>query len=106
MQLFLQTIGGINDETRLRILRFIAMHGTVCVCDIERSFDMIQSRISRHLEILKEAGFLRLERKGRWAHYTIRTPLDVFRQSVLNEIACIEMEIPLLVRGCDTDDNR
>lgn len=106
MHIFLQTIGGINDETRLRILRFIAVHGTVCVCDIERSFDMIQSRVSRHLKILKEAGFLRLDRKGRWAHYTIRTPLDAFRQSVLNEIACIEMEIPPLAKGCDVDDNR
>lgn len=106
MQIFLQTIGGINDETRLRILRFIAVNKTVCVCDIERSFDMIQSRVSRHLKILKEAGFLRLERKGRWAHYTIRTPLDAFRQSVLSEIACIEMEIPPLAKGCDVDDNR
>ena len=91
---FLQTIGALNDETRLRILRFIDINGSVCVCDIEAAFGMIQSRISRHLKILKEAGFLRVERRGRWAYYTIRSPLDKFRQDTLKEISFLEMKIP------------
>jgi len=100
MDVFLRTVGGLNDETRLRMLLFIDTYGEVCVCDIEASFEMIQSRVSRHLKILKEAGFLKLERKGRWAHYSIRTPLDVFRQAVLAELRYVEMEIPLLKKGC------
>ncbi|MEA1954909.1 MAG: metalloregulator ArsR/SmtB family transcription factor [Campylobacterota bacterium] len=99
MDIFLKTIGSINDETRLKILRFIDKNGEVCVCDIENSFDMIQSRVSRHLKILKEAGFLRVERKGRWAYYSVRTPLDVFRKSILNEISYLELNIPILNKG-------
>jgi ArsR family transcriptional regulator len=99
---FLQTIGALNDETRLRILRFIDINGAVCVCDIESAFGMIQSRISRHLKILKEAGFLRVERKGRWAYYAIRSPLDRFRQDILTEIGYLELEIPLLTQRCAT----
>ena len=45
MQTFLTTIGALNDETRLTILRFIDVNGAVCVCDIESAFGMIQSRI-------------------------------------------------------------
>ena len=100
MDIFLKTVGSINDETRLRILRFINENGEVCVCDIESSFGMIQSRISRHLKILKEAGFLRVERRGRWAYYTIRRPLDTFRQHILQEISCLELDIPALNREC------
>jgi len=100
MEIFLQTIGALNDETRLKLLRFIDMHGAVCVCDIETSFGMIQSRISRHLKILKEAGFLRVERKGRWAYYSIRSPLDKFRQNVLKEISYLEMDQPEFTSGC------
>ena len=100
MNIFLQTIGALNDETRLKILRFINEHGAVCVCDIESSFDMIQSRISRHLKILKEAGFLRVERKGRWAYYSIRFPLDTFRQDILKEIGYLEMDVPQMKSGC------
>lgn len=97
---FLQTIGALNDETRLSILRFIDINGAVCVCDIESAFGMIQSRISRHLKILKEAGFLRVERKGRWAYYSIRSPLDTFRQDILKEVSYLGMLVPEFRNGC------
>ncbi|MCG3668410.1 metalloregulator ArsR/SmtB family transcription factor [Aliarcobacter butzleri] len=101
MDIFLQTIGAINDETRVKILHFINIHNEVCVCDIESSFSMIQSRVSRHLKILKDGGFLRVDRRGRWAYYSIRTPLDVFRQSILKEITYLNLEIPTLKKGCE-----
>ncbi|MBD3808750.1 MAG: winged helix-turn-helix transcriptional regulator [Epsilonproteobacteria bacterium] len=101
MDIFLKTIGSINDETRVRILRFINENGKVCVCDIENSFQMIQSRISRHLKILKEGGFLKVERRGTWAYYSIRDPLDDFRQSILKEISFSDIFIPKLKKGCN-----
>ena len=104
MNIFLQTIGALNDETRLTILRFIDVNGAVCVCDIESAFGMIQSRISRHLKILKEAGFLRVERKGRWAYYSIRSPLDTFRQNILKEISYLEMDLPKFQESCSINN--
>lgn len=101
MEYFLNTIGSINDETRIKILRFIDAYGEVCVCDIENSFDMIQSRVSRHLKILKDGGFLSLRREGRWAYYSIRTPLDIFRQSIIKEIGYLQIDIPKLEKGCE-----
>lgn len=103
MDLFLKTIGSINDETRLKILRFIHLNDEVCVCDIENSFEMIQSRISRHLKILKDGGFLRVERRGRWAYYAIRSPLDKFRLEILNEISYLDMDLPKLDKGCKSE---
>jgi arsenate reductase len=101
MDIFLQTIGSINDETRLKILRFINENDEVCVCDIENSFEMIQSRISRHLKILKEGGFLKVSRRGRWAYYSIRKPLDKFRLNILEEISYLDLDIPKLIKGCN-----
>lgn len=103
MDIFLQTIGSINDDTRLKILRFIDLNNEVCVCHIEDSFEMIQSRISRHLKILKDGGFLNVRRDGRWAFYSIRTPLDSFRQSILKEISYLSLDIPTLKQGCKDD---
>ena len=103
MQTFLKTIGALNDETRLSILRFIDINGAVCVCDIESAFGMIQSRISRHLKILKEAGFLRVERKGRWAYYSIRSPLDKFRQDILKEVSYLDMVVPEFKKLCSVN---
>jgi len=94
MDVFLKSVGALNDETRIQILAFIARHGEVCVCDIESSFNMIQSRISRHLKILKDAGFLKVDRRGKWAYYAIRSPLDRFRLACLEEIGYLELNLP------------
>ena len=94
MDIFLKTIGSVNDETRIQILNFINQNNKVCVCDIENAFNMIQSRISRHLKILKEGGFLKVERRGRWAYYSIRSPLDAFRKAILEEVKYLELEVP------------
>jgi len=100
MDVFLKTVSALNDETRVKILKFINVHGSCCVCDLEHSFDMIQSRLSRHLKILKEAGFLRVDREGRWAYYSVRTPLDKFRLASIKEIMHLEIELPEIIRAC------
>ncbi|AXX93458.1 transcriptional regulator [Malaciobacter molluscorum LMG 25693] len=104
MDIFLKTVSSLNDETRVKILKFINIHGSCCVCDLENSFEMIQSRLSRHLKILKEAGFLRVERQGRWAYYSIRNPLDEFRMSCIKEIMFLDINLPTLNKSCNKEN--
>ena len=58
MDIFLKSESAINDETRIKLLKFINIHGKSCVCDLETSFEMIQSRLSRHLKILKSENYI------------------------------------------------
>lgn len=58
----------LSDETRLRILNLLEKH-ELSVNDIVEILDSSQSRISRHLTVLKEAGFLDVRREGTWAYY-------------------------------------
>ena len=51
MEVFLKSVSALNDETRVLILRFLDQYGETCVCDMQESLDMIQSRLSRHLKI-------------------------------------------------------
>ncbi len=104
MDIFKKSVSALNDETRVLILRFIDTNGECCVCDLQTSLDMIQSRLSRHLKILKEAGFLRVERKGTWAYYSIRTPLDRFRREALEEIRYLSVELPPLKKLSQTGE--
>jgi len=101
MDIFLKTTSALNDETRIKLLNFMDIHGKCCVCDLENSFEMIQSRLSRHLKILKEAGFLKVDREGRWAYYSVRTPLDEFRISAIKEIKTLNIDLPNLKKACD-----
>ncbi len=99
-QEFLRTVSAVNDETRVRILAFIAKYQKVCVCDIENSFGMIQSRISRHLKILKDAGFLDVSREGRWAYYSIAQQCSSLHGKLLEEIQELPLELPQRIRNC------
>lgn len=101
MEIFLKSISALNDETRVRILKFLNTNGECCVCNLESSFSMIQSRLSRHIKILKEAGFLCVRRDGRWAYYSIRSPLDEFRQAALEEILTLQIDLPNIQNICE-----
>ncbi len=102
MDVFLKTVSALNDETRILILRFLDEYGDSCVCDLQTSLNMIQSRLSRHLKILKEAGFVRVERQGTWAYYAIRSPLDRFRSEALEEIRHLDITLPPLQKTSQT----
>lgn len=104
MDLFLKSVSSLNDETRIILLRFLDEYGQTCVCDMQTSLDMIQSRLSRHLKILKDAGFLRVERKGTWAYYSIRSPLDRFRSEALEEIRHLDIKLPPLKKSSQTGE--
>ncbi|MCW8837307.1 MAG: metalloregulator ArsR/SmtB family transcription factor [Thiovulaceae bacterium] len=94
MDIFLKSVSALNDETRVLLLRFLDKYGESCVCDMQNSLNMIQSRLSRHLKILKDAGFIKVSRKGTWAYYSIRSPLDKFRSEAIEEIKCLDIELP------------
>lgn len=104
MEIFLKSAAALNDETRVLLLRFLDKYGECCVCDMQDSLDMIQSRLSRHLKILKDAGFIRVNRKGTWAYYSVRCPLDRFRSEALEEIRCLDIELPPLKKLSQTGE--
>ncbi|MBE9482258.1 MAG: winged helix-turn-helix transcriptional regulator [Chloroflexi bacterium] len=65
-----KTINALSDETRLRILR-VLLEKECCVCEIIQALDISQSRASRNLGILREAGLLRARRDGAWIVYSV-----------------------------------
>ncbi len=60
----------LSEETRLRIVKLLE-HGELCVCDIVAALDMVQPKVSFHLAVLKEAGFIRDRKQGKWTHYRL-----------------------------------
>ncbi len=64
----------LSDPTRLRILALLARE-ELAVQDLMEILGMAQSRVSRHLSILREAGLLRDRRDGTFVHYRLGEPL-------------------------------
>ena len=70
MQDLIKATKALSDETRLRILN-VLLERECCVCEIMQALDVSQTRASRNLGILEEAGFLKSRREGLWMFYTI-----------------------------------
>lgn len=43
----------------------------ICVCEFQEQFELGQSKTSYHLRVLKEAGLVTEETRGKWAFYAI-----------------------------------
>ena len=66
----------LADETRLRLLR-ILLHHELSVNEMVSILKMGQSRISRHLRVLSDAGLLTFRRDGLWVFYQANQEEDV-----------------------------
>jgi len=71
MQQLIQVLKAIGDETRLRIIKLLQERDQLCVCEIMQALGISQTRASRNLGILKNAGFVKDRREGFWIYYSI-----------------------------------
>ncbi len=59
----------LADETRFRLFHLL-YHHELNVHEVQEALEMGQSRISRHLKILADAGLLQARRDGLWVFYS------------------------------------
>lgn len=74
----------LSDETRLRIVN-ILLERECCVCEVTQALDISQTRASRNLNVLLDAGFLKLRKDGLWSLYSIDLDSLTGYQSALIE---------------------
>jgi len=64
----------VADKTRLRIIRLMINSGEeVCLCEITDSLQESQTKLSRHLKVLRQAGLLSAQKEGRWVYHSLVT---------------------------------
>ena len=76
----------LSDETRLRIVNLL-LERECCVCEVMQALDITQTRASRNLSALHDAGFLTLKKEGTWALYSINNVSEEDYHSALLEAA-------------------
>jgi ArsR family transcriptional regulator len=58
----------LSDSNRLRILKMLEVK-PLCVCEITEVLKLATSTVSKHLSILRNAGFIVDEKEGKWVNY-------------------------------------
>jgi ArsR family transcriptional regulator len=81
-----KAIKSLSDETRLRMLNLL-LQRECCVCEVMQVLEISQTRASRNLSMLYDAGFLRLRKEGLWAYYSIdKSSLEDYLKFLLKAI--------------------
>ena len=65
----------LSDPNRLRILKML-QYKPLCVCEVTSLLNLATSTVSKHLHILKEAGFIIEKKDGKWVYYFINNNPD------------------------------
>jgi len=72
----------LGDPTRLRILELLKTKGRsccdriardergLCACDVEEAVGLSQAAVSHHMGLLRRAGLVNAEKRGRWVYYS------------------------------------
>ena len=60
----------LSDETKMRMLNLL-QEEECCVCEVMQAMEISQSKASRGLIALHDAGFLKMRREGLWALYSL-----------------------------------
>ncbi len=76
----------LGDPTRLKILDLLKARGKsccdllardepgLCACDVETAVGLSQAAISHHMGLLRRAGLVKAEKRGRWIYYSRNEP--------------------------------
>ena len=72
----------LADPTRLKILELLKSKGRsccdliardergLCACDVEAAVGLSQAAVSHHMALLRRAGLVHAEKRGRWIYYS------------------------------------
>ena len=78
--------------TRLWMAEQLA-EGERCVCEFVDAIDADFSTVSKHLTVLKQAGIVEYEKRGKQVFYRLKVPC------VLNFFSCVEAVIESQVKA-------
>jgi len=82
---------GAADPTRLAILRQLAGGQGVCACDFTACCDVAQPTVSHHLKVLREAAWVRSERRGTFVYYWLRPEAVARFRAIVGELSPVSV---------------
>ena len=78
-----QVFKAFSDESRIRIMYLLFKNKEMCISDLELILDFTQTKISRHLIYLKNAGLVNYRKVDQWTFYFIKDELYDFIDIVM-----------------------
>ena len=82
----LALLAALAEPTRLAAVQILSDGGEHCVCELMRKLDATQSRMSRHMQTLKQAGVVTDRRDAQWVRYRLSPNLAPAEWAILRAV--------------------
>ena len=92
MRDLIKSFKALSDESKLRVLNLL-LERECCVCEVMQILGMSQSKASRILSALYDAGILKLRKDGRWSFYSID------REQMADHLTCVVEAVAKALEG-------
>ncbi len=87
----------LADEKRTRAVMFLRGR-EMCVCQVVEMLGLAPSTVSKHLDILNQAGLIESRKAGRWVYYRLPDTPSASVKKVLAWLECSLAEDPQILR--------
>jgi ArsR family transcriptional regulator, arsenate/arsenite/antimonite-responsive transcriptional repressor len=93
MDFAIKMFKALSDKTRLRIMAALIKAGKeLCICELMDCLKMPHCNVSRHVKELKNAGFLKERREGKFMFYALSDSSDNFHKTLVKVLELMEDE--------------
>jgi ArsR family transcriptional regulator len=86
MQTAIDLLSALAEPTRLGAIRLLWDGREYCVCELMRELGATQSRMSRHMAVLKQAGLVVDRRDAQWVRYRRNPDLPESSASIVDAV--------------------
>ena len=90
--MILTILSALAEPTRLAAVRLLSDGDEHCVCELMQVLEATQSRMSRHMQVLKQAGLVVDRRDAQWVRYRLNPDLPGRVASVVDAVLDVETE--------------
>ncbi len=82
----LPILNALSEPTRLAAIEMLSDGAERCVCQLMRELGATQSRMSRHMQILKQAGLVRDRRDAQWVRYRLEPDMTPRTRAIVDAV--------------------
>lgn len=91
MRQYVKIFKALSDANRLRILNMLQVR-PLCVCEMQSVLKLAPSTVSKHLSILRDAGFIYDVKENKWVNYYIDS--ETSNEMIKSLLDLIDQNIP------------
>jgi len=87
--MILPVLSALAEPTRLEAMRILNDGNEHCVCELMKVIGASQSRMSRHMQVLKQAGLVIDRRDAQWVRYRLNGDLTAEVKAVIEAVMAV-----------------